>query len=110
MMATAMEKIHPEENDDSDAPVEMTTKTAKIEKKKKKKKSNKRRLKYTLATEDDHGLDQKRLDEESALTHLVFGDDEDYVEEITTVAKTIKEVSVHGSIEWTVIVSVVLGN
>lgn len=86
-------------SDDSDAPVEVTTKTSKMEKtKKKKKKGTKRRIKYTLATEgdDDDGEHQqpkgKRFDEESALTHLIFGDDDEYLEELTTVATTDKRV------------------
>lgn len=80
-------------NDDSDAPVEVTTKTSKMEKKRKKK-GSKRRIKYTLATEEDNEQDSKgkRFDEESALTHLIFGDDDDYLDELTTVATTDKRV------------------
>lgn len=97
-MTSLMENIRTKEenDDDSDAPVEMTTKISKVEnktterKKKKKKSKTQRQLKYTLATDEDHDIDQKRLDEESALTHLVFGDDDDYVEEITAVAKSTK--------------------
>jgi hypothetical protein len=82
-----------DDDDDSDAPVEITTKTSKTEKKKKKI-HTKRRIKYTLATEedDDDHPNEKRLDEESALTHLVFGDDDDYLEEITSRTKTNKQV------------------
>ncbi|CAF0906716.1 unnamed protein product [Adineta ricciae] len=79
------------DDDDSDAPLEITTKTSKTEKKKKKK-SNKRRIKYTLATEDDDKPHSKRADEESALTHLVFGDDDDYLEEITSSTTKTKQV------------------
>jgi hypothetical protein len=85
-----MEKIdstvYPSDEEDSQAPVELTTRTGKNEKKNKRKKSNKRRLKYTLATDKDDDHDQKRIDEETALTHLVFGDDDDYVEEVTASA------------------------
>ena len=98
-------------DEDSDVPVEITTKTSKIEtrKKKKKKSGNKRRIKYNLATEEGHDLEKKRLDEESALTHLVFGDDDDYLEEITSAAKSKTTVSIRDeqgfiSIEWILIV------
>ncbi len=87
-MVSIVENIKTE--DDSDAPVEVTTKTSKNEKRKKKK-NTKRRIKYTLANEDDHP-NHKRLDDESALTHLVFGDDDDYLEELTSVATTDKQV------------------
>ncbi|CAF3330442.1 unnamed protein product [Rotaria socialis] len=77
--------------DDSDAPIEVTTKTSKDEKKKKKKKNKtKRHIQYTLATEQDDHPNKKRIDEESALTHLVFGDDDDYLGEITSKAETHK--------------------
>ena len=80
-------------DDDSDAPIEVTTKTSKDEKKtKKNKKKTKRRIQYTLATDNDNDLNEKRLDEESALTHLVFGDEDDYLEEITSKAATHKQV------------------
>jgi hypothetical protein len=81
------------DDDDVDAPVEMTTRTSKMEKKKKKK-NTKRRIKYTLATEEDNdeNPNEKQLDEESALTHLVFGDDDDYLEELTSAATTDKRV------------------
>lgn len=78
-----------DDDDDSDAPVEITTKTSKTEKRKKPKK---RRIKYTLATEEDNEANEKNFDEESALTHLIFGDDDDYLEEITSVAKTKKQI------------------
>jgi hypothetical protein len=87
-----MATLKMDSNDDSDAPVEITSKTSKIEKKKKKKKTNKRQLKYTLATDDDHDLDRKNLDEESALTHLVFGDDDDYLEDLNSIATIDKQV------------------
>jgi hypothetical protein len=88
-MVSVIENINMD-NDDSDTPIEVTTKTSKTEKKKKKK----RRIKYTLATEedDDNNTNGKHLDEESALTHLIFGDDDDYLEELTSVAKTDKQV------------------
>ncbi len=80
-MVSVIENINTDnDNDDSDAPVEITTKTSKT----KKKKNTKRRIKYTLATEDDDDRNDKHLDEESALTHLVFGDDDDYLEELTS--------------------------
>ncbi len=81
-MVSVIENINTDnDNDDSDAPVEITTKTSKT----KKKKNTKRRIKYTLATEDDDDdPNEKHLDEESALTHLVFGDDDDYLEELTS--------------------------
>ncbi len=79
------------DEDDLDAPIEIMTKTSKTEKKKKKK-NPKRRIKYTLATEEEDDSHAKRFDEESALTHLVFGDDDDYLEELTSTAKTNKQV------------------
>lgn len=86
-MIDTMDKV--DDNTDSDAPVEVTSKTSKVEKRKKKKKTVKRQIKYTLATDDDQqDTDEKRIDEESALTHLVFGDDEDYVEELKTTTAT----------------------
>lgn len=74
--------VHDDNADDSDAPVEVTTKTSKDEKKKRKKKT-KRRIQYKLATEEDDDPNEKHVDEESALTHLVFGDDDEYLEELT---------------------------
>ena len=94
-MVSVLEKIHPEPidgDDDSDAPLEVTTKTSKVEKRKKKKKNNKRRIKYNLATDDDQNLEQKHVDEESALTHLVFGDDEEYLDELTSANTSDKKV------------------
>lgn len=96
-MVSVIEKIQPEEidgDDDSDAPLEVTTKTSKVEKRKKKnkKKSNKRRLKYNLATDKDQDLHEKRVDEESALTHLVFGDDEEYLDELISATSPDKKV------------------
>jgi predicted RNA-binding protein len=85
------------DTDDDDAPVEVVTKTSKTEKKKKMKKNTKRRIKYTLATEDEDNPKDKRLDEESALTHLVFGDDDDYLEELTSAATTDKQVYLNKS-------------
>jgi hypothetical protein len=90
-MVSVIENINTDDDNDSDAPVEVTTKTSKTEKKKKKK-TTKRRIKYTLATEEDADPNEKRLDEESALTHLVFGDDDDYLEELTSGATTTKQV------------------
>lgn len=93
-MTSIDENIPTITSDESDAPVEVTTKTSKTEKKRKKK-STKRRIKYTLATEEDNEQDSKakRFDEESALTHLIFGDDDEYLEELTTVATTSKQVN-----------------
>ena len=71
--------------DYSDAPIEVTTKTSKTEKKKKKKKT-KRRIKYATTTKENNDRNDKYLDEESSLTHLVFGDDDDYLEELTSKA------------------------
>ncbi|CAF0783944.1 unnamed protein product [Adineta steineri] len=84
-MVSVIENINVNNSeDDSDAPVEVTTKTSKT--KTRKKKTVKRRVKYTLATEEDNELNEKHVDEESALTHLVFGDDDDYLEELTSAA------------------------
>ncbi|CAF1286179.1 unnamed protein product [Rotaria sp. Silwood1] len=86
-----IDTVNADNADDSDAPIEVTTKTSKVEKKKKKKKKTKRRIQYTLATEEDNDPNDKHLDEESALTHLVFGDDDDYLDELTSRATTDKQ-------------------
>ena len=86
--------IDDEDNDDDDeAPLEITTKTSKVQKIRTKRKPNKKKIKYTLGAGDEGPLQTHNLDEETALTHLVFGDDEDYLDELTSVAKPRKKVS-----------------
>lgn len=89
-----IDSVNVDNADDSDAPIEVTTKTSKTEnkQKKQKKKKTKRRIQYTLATEQDDDPNEKPIDEESALTHIVFGDDDEYLEDITIKAKKDKQV------------------
>ena len=84
--------IDDDDDEDNEAPLEITTKTSKVQKTKQKRKPSKQKLKYTLGAGDEGALETQHLDEETALTHLVFGDDDEYLDELTSVAKPRKKV------------------
>ena len=84
--------IDDDDEDNDDAPLEITTKTSKVQKTKKKRKPSKQKLKYTLGAGDEGSLETRNVDEETALTHLVFGDDDEYLDELTSVAKPRRKV------------------